>query len=343
MKENDNNNIEENLDIKINFYEEKIDLKIYSDYNSFIQRILNILKVSQDQLDSFTFSYNDEDGDNIIISNKEDYEIFYQQVKDKTVNSLAIEIKENQKIDLIACFGNALNYQEQIEEEANNQIKDENNNKIDNNTINNMIESKDNIYNNEYNNIINPIDNMIDNNININDYNNDNPNLIYEEINKESGNDVPINDIIFYYRCSSCSIYPIVCVLHYCRECNMYFCEACHQNIGKHFHPILKFESINELMKIKEDENNRIAMENIQNNNKKDINVPKEKKKTNHFQEIISELIPKPFKKIKKKNHQLFQASGHNFNLLHPVSFSKCQLPLQSEPAPARPSSRRSR
>ena len=93
MKENDNNNIEENLDIKINFYEEKIDLKINSDYNSFIQRILNILKVSQDQLDSFTFSYNDEDGDNIIISNKEDYEIFYQQVKDKTVNSLAIEIK----------------------------------------------------------------------------------------------------------------------------------------------------------------------------------------------------------------------------------------------------------
>ena len=205
-EEEDKKDKEEIIKTKINFYEEQIDIKLNSDFKSFVNNICNILKIPSDQYNSLAISYNDEEGDNIILSTEEDYILYFQQLKDKTVNGLIVEVKEDSKVDPIACFGSALNYQEQIDE-ANKQIQKENNN------LNQDI--KINIDNNNINN------NIIKNNDNIKD-NFDNNNLI---INNEPQKDIPINDIIFKFECSSCSSYPIICILYYCPQCQMYLCE----------------------------------------------------------------------------------------------------------------------
>ena len=96
--------MEENLSVKVNFYNENIDLSINPDYDSFLQKIIGILKISPYQLNSFTLNYIDEEGDNILLSTLEDYKLFYQQVKEGIVNKLIIENKDekqnNNNIDL---------------------------------------------------------------------------------------------------------------------------------------------------------------------------------------------------------------------------------------------------
>lgn len=239
-------NDEEIFNIKLNFYDELIDLKVNSDYNFYIKNICTILNVPSDKLKSFSFSYNDDDGDSILLSTEEDYAIFFQQVKEKTVDSLIIEVNENNNIDPIACFGSAMDYQDQIEQ-ANNQIKNDNNN------INNINNSNSAI-NVNLNNIENKYEQIdLDNN---------------QIVNKEPENDVQIEDIIFEYKCTKCSTYPIICVMYYCPKCNLYLCESCNDT-ENHKDPLLKIESKKELQKIKEEENEEIhkkQLENIQGN-----------------------------------------------------------------------------
>ena len=54
--------MEENIRVKVNFYNENIDLSINPDYDSFLQKIIDILKISPYQLNSFTLNYIDEEG-----------------------------------------------------------------------------------------------------------------------------------------------------------------------------------------------------------------------------------------------------------------------------------------
>ena len=237
---------EEAFNIKLNFYDEQIDIQINSDYNSFINNICNILQLPKDKLDSLTISYYDEDKDSIILATEEDYTLYLQQLKEKIVDSINIEIKDDPEIEPLECFGSALDYQEKINK-SNNQIKYDSiniiNNKVEENHINSNININDNIINN------NEINNSIQNKDEIND------------------NDIKVEDIIFYYKCTSCSIYPIICSLYYCPQCSLYVCEDCIKNFGNHIHGIQKYESNIELMKVKEKENKEIEnMNQIKNN-----------------------------------------------------------------------------
>jgi hypothetical protein len=248
MKEKNEN--EENYNIKINIYNELIDFKINSDYNNFIHNFCKIFNVAPEKINSFILSYNDEDGDSIMLTTEEDYIIFFQQVKEKTVNSLIVEINENKNndIDPIECFGSALNYQEQIDQ-ANNQIKNDNNN------MNNNINSNSDI---NLNNIVNSNDKIVNSYENINldiDSNSQNYNNLIS--NNDNNNNGQIDDIIFEYKCSNCSTYPIICILYYCPKCNMYLCETC-KNMKSHNHPFLEIKSKKELIKIKDKENEEI-------------------------------------------------------------------------------------
>ena len=222
-----------NLNVKLNFYGEQLDFQLSPNYNTFIQNILNNFNLSQNQLSAISFTYFDEEGDKIMISTEEDYTIFLQQVKEKTVNNLVVEINENNQnqIDKMACLNSALNYQEQVKKANSIEINNQNNN---------------------------------------NQYNNSNLELNNNPVNKE----VQINDIIFEYKCTTCDIYPIICVLYYCPKCNMHLCESCNNKNIDHTHPMLKFESKNEFMKIKEQELKEYEekMKNSQNNNQNNNN-----------------------------------------------------------------------
>ena len=241
---NEKENQEEKFNIKIKFYGEEIDTELKVDYNHFIWNICNIFNIHPEQFNSIALSYFDEDGDSIILSTKEDYAIFLQQVKEKIVRSITAEINENSQIDPMACLDSALDYKDKIEQ-ANNQIK---------------IENKQNIFNND-----------INNNLGIN--NNQNINNNIPQNNQPNNNNEHIENIIFNYPCSYCQINPIICVLYYCPTCTLYLCEECYKKNQKHEHNIIKIESKENLNKIKEKEkekndyvNQRKEMENKQNN-----------------------------------------------------------------------------
>ena len=157
-KEDEEDDEEEIFYTKIIFLNEKFDLQISPEYNSFIKNICNLFKISLEQYNSLKISYKDEDDDNIILSTKEDFMLYFEQVKEKTVNGLIIEIKEDSDINPIECFDSALDYKEQIDE-VNKQIINENNNlnknidnNINNNINDNIINKKDNIQDNFVNN-----------------------------------------------------------------------------------------------------------------------------------------------------------------------------------------------
>ena len=248
MKEREDNKEEEKFNIKVEFYGEKKDLQINSNFNCTIKNMLTLFNIPQNQINGLTLNYFDEDGDSILLSTEEDYKIFFQQIKEKAVDSLILEINNNQKKAPISNLDINHNNEKQVIQE-NNQI-----NKGINNVVNNNNKGLNNINKNN----------------NINSSNNFNYNNNFESNNNSMNSDIPIDDIIFKYKCHNCSIYPIICILYYCPVCKFYLCEDCSKNVQNHIHPILKIESKKELKKIIDDEKNE-----IRNINNKDFNGSK--------------------------------------------------------------------
>ena len=248
--------IEESYKIKIIYNGQEIELEIDSNYNFFIEKICKILKVSSDSLNLFTMNYNDDDGDNILLSSNEDYKLFFQQVKENTVGELIIERNDSKK-------------------KLNRVINDKNEN-------NNSILNSNNKYINKFNN---------------NSKNNINDEKIQNKNNEE---EIPIENIIFYFRCSTCDVYPIVVVMYYCNKCNLYLCEKCEKNKKKHEHPFIKIETNEQLINIKEEENQNIEKERI-------------KKKREYYSKSLYKL--KNEQKKAEYNNRIY--NNKNFNLSH--------------------------
>ena len=246
MKENnifEEDNLKANYKIKMNFFNSTIDLSINDDYNSFINNICNIIKISKEDMIGVFLSYIDNDGDTIILSCKVDYDIFLEQVTENSVDQLDLKIKENSKLNADECFANFIYYKEQIE-------------------------------GNNYNNNIK--DNKNDNEIIVQDYNNNENIKKKDDYINDNKND---NDIIFEFECSSCNEYPILKILFYCPICDFYLCSKCEKNTINHIHPILKIETYEEFINIfhdnfEIDDKNEINKEKKKNNKYRDY-IPK--------------------------------------------------------------------
>ena len=275
MKEEDN---EETYEIKLFYNKQEFDLSINSSYDETLRKICQIINLNANSL---ILSYDDEDGDNILVSNEEDYLIFFEQVKTYIVKSLIIELNEKSNENNINEYSN-LNINE-----INNIILNDN--------------EKDNQIGKNINNI-----NEINNNNLFNDNDIQNSNIFKPK--KKNNEDEQIEDKIFYFRCTCCDDYPILLVMFYCRECNLYLCENCGKNLNTHFHQLLKIDSQAQLYKIKEEENEEIEENRIK----------KEKEKKKKSKNLLSKLNPlKHFKDgkmktIRKKNEKII---GKDLNL----------------------------
>ena len=75
------------------------------------------------------------------------------------------------------------------------------------------------------------------------------------KLNKRNNEEIPLDDLIFDYKCSNCQMYPIICQIFYCDKCQYYLCEDCEKKGVFHEHNLLVIESKNELKKIKDKEN----------------------------------------------------------------------------------------
>ena len=233
--------MEENkISIKINFYGELIEHTINSDYSFFLKDICKIFNLSENQLNSIAINYKDEDGDIIILSNKDDFELFLEQVKNKEVDTLIIEINENSNI------------KEQKEKEIDN---------INHNNKNNINEKNINIFYDNFNNK--------ENDIHIQNVNNDAPLILYFECN--SCYISPIINCMYY--CKDCNI----C---YCEECKIKYSKHPHPfekiETEEQFEKFKK--EYNDKIKLKQynngniNNNNNIIDNNIDNNNNNNIN-----------------------------------------------------------------------
>ena len=231
---------QEMFKVKLIFNEEQIEIPLNSQYEYFINSICNILKISSEQFLNLVLSYVDNDEDDVILSNQEDYNIFFQQVSQKQVDNFKITLKENCDLDQNECLINLLSYKEQQEQE-----QELPRNNIDNN-INSDEEKEINENENRNNNY---------------ESNNSNENIINNNTD-DKNKDVPIDDLIFDYKCTVCERFPIICKLFYCDKCNYYLCQDCEKNDVKHEHPLLKIESREDLKKIKEKENDEIDKKN---------------------------------------------------------------------------------
>ena len=223
---------EEKYNIKLNFYGDQAEVVINSDFNSFIKNICNVLKIPQERAKSIILSYNDEDGDNILLSNEEDYSIFIEQVKQEVVQELIIEIKDN-------IEDNVLNNQKGMEQS-----------KIKNSC------SSINISNSNMNSI----------------HNFDNQDIFDEEdkklIEEFKDKKFPIENFVYYYKCTSCSTYPIILIMYYCDKCNKYLCENCYKKDKNHCHIMEKIINKFQLDEIKRMENETIEKINEIKNEK---------------------------------------------------------------------------
>ena len=141
----DSININMNLKVELSFLDLKIDLSLNNNYFSFISNICKIIKISKEDIDFIILSYIDDDGDTILLSSKDDYDILYAQVKENLVNKLLLNIKENSKLNANECYMNFLNYSEKINLDKNNnnyKEKEEKINKIEIKKNNDDIDNK---------------------------------------------------------------------------------------------------------------------------------------------------------------------------------------------------------
>ena len=216
--------------VKLLFNEEQIEVLINSQYEYFFNTICNIFRISLDQLENIIVSYKDSDEDDVILSNREDYNIFFEQVSQNQVDNFKISLKEDSDLDQDKLLINLLNYQD--EHGLENDI---NRNNIDNN-----------------------YDEIEERNQNYEENNNNEDNINYDMNNQNKVNeDIPIDDIIFDYKCNSCGIHPIVCKLFYCNKCGFYLCDECKQKGVQHEHELLNIES-REVLRYIQEENKEI-------------------------------------------------------------------------------------
>ena len=294
------------LKVTLYFNEESTEISINSNYDYFLNTVCNIIQIQSEQLKSLSISYIDNEDDNVVLTSQEDYDIFFDQLSENLVKNLKITVKPNSNLDQDECLIHFISYKENSGQNSNIKLNNNNYNNINNNYNNNFINNSNNNFNfNEINN---------NNNININNSNNYHD---INEINEEKNEEQNIDDLVFDYKCSKCEIYPIVCKIFYCDKCNFYLCSECEGKGIKHEHPLLRIDSKEVLMNLKEEENKLIdkklkeqenikgAMRNYMNNNIKANN-----NKYPQFNRIINPISNIFYRMVGDRRH--YYIPGHN-------------------------------
>ena len=234
--------INEEIKVALIFNSKKTEITIDSEYSTFITDVCSIIKISEEEVDSINLHYFDADQDKINILNEGDYEIFYSQVKDNVVKQLYLEINENSKLDLTQCI---TNFEKYLETKGEKQDNDEINQKNDENKT--QLNRFENEEDEENKNTIYIQEEKIDK-----DEDNNNKNQInfidnYFKVNDKENTDIFQGKEVFKTHCKKCKEFPIIEVLYFCEECDMYLCAKCAKKMEDHEHEILEIKSNDQL------------------------------------------------------------------------------------------------
>ena len=86
------------LDINLKYQNKDIFLQIDKNYNTFLEKVGEKLKISSQNLKSLSLTYIDEKNNNIIISNEKDYKKYYRKLNNKLINN-CLNVKDNFSLD----------------------------------------------------------------------------------------------------------------------------------------------------------------------------------------------------------------------------------------------------
>ena len=147
------------MNVNIKFYDDVKTILIPLKYENFLFNLSKMLEIQNNMLNIIEIYYKDEEGDKIIIQNNSDYNQFLKQLKNGEVNTIEIELNDdNMKDNAIKSFIRYNNIQNEEKDKNNimNEIINNNNEKLlkDNKNNNNIIiNDNDNDNNcNEFNN-----------------------------------------------------------------------------------------------------------------------------------------------------------------------------------------------
>ena len=145
------------MNVNIKFYDDVKTILIPLKYENFLFNLSKMLEIQNNMLNIIEIYYKDEEGDKIIIQNDSDYNQFLKQLKNGEVNTIEIELNDdNMKDNAIKSFIRYNNIQNEEKDKNNilNEIINNNNEKLlkDNKNNNNIIINDNDNNCNEFNN-----------------------------------------------------------------------------------------------------------------------------------------------------------------------------------------------
>lgn len=200
----------------LKFYSETKKVFFPIKYDEFKSRLSIMLSIEQNSLSNLKITYNDSDGDSIVIFGTDDYEIFIKELKTRSDIILSVEITDEDKINKLLATQSIVGYIEPEEEGGHNAHK----------LFTDIFGKNPNTLKKDKNNIIRRDKNQNEANNNNNEF----------DVNKKVMN--------FPVSCSICSTYPIINILYYCAKCQNNLCENCERKFGpQHRHSLMKIQS----------------------------------------------------------------------------------------------------
>lgn len=326
----------EKLIAEIKYYEQIITVELPVDYNKFINCLSEMLQIPEEMIEKFKIFYIDINYKEFVIKNCQDYSNFLYSVKYKKTEILNIELIDNieekkklqnqyiilqKKEDKEKVENDRLNnpYKEYIFKEDTKLIGD--NRKLDSGSILSNIKNIENIefsfldeekLNNEKK------EKNIGRNL-IFKYKSNNDNIINKNINSYYGQNKLVDNQIrgapiqinFNIECFYCKKNKMNGIAFYCKNCSIFFCYNCEEEIGKnHQHCYYKIRNIEQFREISDIHNNL----NNQIKNPYDINI-NSISNNNFIQNKITDIISEGSKIIESKLHNTYNSIINFFNL----------------------------
>ena len=280
MKENDKNNEEEGIIIYGEY--EKI-ITFPKEYEVFINNIISLFHIPEDKKPLLIITYKNIYGDSIKILSREDYSDFLLKLSENEIqNIIFISIQETIK-NKIKSYNEDIYDKDDDDSEKENEL----NNKDDDSFLRkgHIFEKKQNSLKTEiYGGGGLVINKILNENIE-NDENNKIDNIFNNDIVKSVL--PPLTNFPSY--CNICQKFPIVKVMYFCIDCQLYLCEDCEKNLGyNHRHCYYKIrnkEQYQEMLKME------TKKKEINNNINKKTRIDKLRDKKESVNGIFNSII----------------------------------------------------
>ena len=264
-------------------------------YDDLINNILSLFNIPENKKSLLLISYKSLFGDSVNIYSQEEYDNYLQKLSQNDVeNILSVCIQESIR-NKIKSYNEDI-YDKDDDEEEEKEDKYDKDDLRRGHVFEKKNEAQSNIFRGERLNINKILNDSFE------EGKNDENNINNINNSKEKGDIMLNNDIVksvlppvasFPTYCNVCQKFPLVKVLYFCLNCQLFLCEDCEKNLGyNHRHCYYKIRNKEQYQEILKFENQKlyIKVKNENDNNKK-TRMAKLKEKKEGFDGIFNSIF----------------------------------------------------